>query len=219
MKLFLDTAHVETIEKWAATGILDGVTTNPSSLSKEGGDPKKNVLAICKLLPHGDISVEVTQQDPKQVYEQALQISKLAENVFVKIPCHIDYYPLIKKLAAQGVKLNITLVFTMLQALMMCKLNVHYISPFVGRLEDIDGDGSELIPDIKDMIDLHGFNTKILAASIRTVQQFHDAVIHGADAVTLSADVLEKSVTHVLTDQGMAKFSADWKKLGISQFP
>ncbi len=219
MKIFLDTANVASIQKWSATGLIDGITTNPTHLSTEKGDPTKNILEICKLLPEGHISVEVTQQDPDAVYKQAKQIAALAENIWVKIPCQPQYFPIIKKLVQEEVKINITLVFTLLQCLMMCKLGVYYISPFIGRLEDIEADGMAFIPHVRDMIDFYGFETKLLVASIRSVQNFHDAVIAGADAITVPVDVFEKSLSHPLTDQGMQKFSNDWQKLGVNHFP
>lgn len=219
MKIFLDTANVANIEKWAATGLIDGITTNPSHLSKEKTDPKKIILEICKLLPEGHISVEVTQQEPDAVYKQAKQIAALAENIWVKIPCHPQYFPVIKKLVEEEVKINITLVFTLLQCLMMCKLGVYYISPFIGRLDDIEADGMAFIPHVRDMIDFYGFETKLLVASIRSVQNFHDAIIAGADAITVPVDVFEKSLNHPLTDQGILKFNQDWQKLGVKHFP
>lgn len=219
MKIFLDTPNLASIKKWAQTGLIDGVTTNPSSLSKEGGDPKKNILEICKLLPQGHISVEVTHTDAQQMYKQAQEIAALGDNIWVKIPCHAHYYEVIKKLVEQETKLNITLVFTVLQSLMMCKLGVYYISPFVGRWEDIDVDGMAFIPQMRDMIDFYGFETKILAASIRSVQNFHDAILAGADAITIPVEVFEKAVSNPLTDQGIEKFTKDWQKLGIKQFP
>ncbi len=219
MKIFLDTANVASIQKWAATGLIDGVTTNPTHLSKEKSDPKKIILDICTLLPDGHISVEVTQQDPNAVYKQALEIARLSENIWVKIPCHPQYFPIIKKLVKEDVKLNITLVFSLLQCLMMCKLGVYYISPFIGRLEDIDADGMAFIPHVRDMIDFYGFETKILVASIRSVQNFHDSIIAGADAITVPVEVFEKAINHPLTDQGIEKFTKDWQKLGINNFP
>jgi transaldolase len=219
MKIFLDTANVAAIKKWSVTGLIDGVTTNPTHLSKEGGDPKKVVLQICKLLPEGHISVEVTNLDPEKVYEQAKAISKLAKNIWVKVPCHANYYETIKRLVDEEVKLNITLVFTVLQTLMMCKLGVYYISPFVGRWDDIDVDGMAFVPQMREMIDFYGYESKILAASIRGVQNFHEAVMAGADAVTVPVEVFEKSLANPLTDAGIAKFTNDWKKLGIKQFP
>lgn len=219
MKIFLDTADIASIKKLALTGVIDGVTTNPSNLSVTKGNPKEIILEISKLLPHGQISVEVTESDPEKVYAQARVISKLADNIWVKIPCHEKFYPVIKKLVEEEIKLNVTLVFSVLQSLMMCKLGVYYISPFIGRWEDLDVDGMEYIPQMRHMIDYYGFETRILAASIRTVQHFHDVVLAGVDAVTLSPDIFQKAIHHSLTDQGIKKFAQDWEKLGIKQFP
>ncbi len=219
MKIFLDTADVFAIKKWLPTGLIDGITTNPSNLSKEGKDPKKVVTQICNLLPEGHISVEVTRHEADDIYKQAKAIAKLGKNVWVKIPCHANYYEVIKKLVDEEIKLNITLVFTVLQSLMMCKLGVYYISPFVGRWNDIDVDGMAFIPQMREMIDFYGYETKILAASIRSVQNFHEALTAGADAITIPVDVFEKSVSNPLTDAGIAKFLTDWKKLGINRFP
>lgn len=219
MKIFLDTADIESIRKHIVTGLIDGITTNPSNLSVAKGNPKEIILEICKLLPQGHISVEVTENDPEKAFEQAKVISKLSSNIWVKIPCHARYYPIIKKLVEQEVKLNITLVFTVLQALMMCKLGVYYISPFIGRLEELDVDGMQYIPEIRHMIDFYGYETKILAASIRSVQHMHDALMAGVDAITIAPEIFEKAITHQLTDQGMEKFSKDWAKLGVRQFP
>lgn len=219
MKIFLDTSNIDAIKKWIPTGLIDGVTTNPSNLAKEGGDPKKQVLEICKVLPEGLISVEITEKDPELAYKQAKEIAKLAPNVIVKIPCHADYYVAIKKLVDEGIKLNITLVFTILQGLMMSKMGVEMISPFVGRWDDIDTEGSDILLEMREMIDQYDFNTQILAASLRSVRHFHKAILAGADIVTLPIDVFEKSLNHPLTNQGIATFDADWKKLGIKQFP
>lgn len=219
MKIFLDTAHVQSIKKLAETGLIDGVTTNPTHLSKEGGDPVKVVKEICAILPDGHISVEVTENEPEKVYKQALEIAALGNNVFVKVPCHAQYYPIIKKLVEKEIKLNITLVFSLIQATMMAKLGVYYISPFVGRLEDIDCDGIELLPQLREMIDIYDFSSQILAASIRTVSHIHDALLAGVDAITVTSELFEKAISHPLTDKGMAIFNADWAKLGIRKFP
>lgn len=219
MKIFLDTANIPAIKKWASSGLIDGVTTNPTHLSKEGGDPKKQVLDICALLPDGEISVEVTEQDPQAVYKQAKAIATLAENVVVKIPCAAQYYETIKKLVDEEIKLNITLVFTLVQSLMMCKIGVQMISPFIGRLDDIDEEGIEILPQIRDMVDNYGYETEILAASLRSVRHLHKSINAGVDIVTLPLEVFEKAIEHPLTDSGMAKFDADWQKLGIKIFP
>ncbi|HJM69074.1 MAG TPA: transaldolase family protein [Candidatus Babeliales bacterium] len=219
MKIFLDTANVAEIKKWSQMGIIDGVTTNPSHLSKEGGNPVEVVKEILKTMPNGEISVEVTETDPQAVYEQAKKIAALGDNVLVKIPCAPEYYDIIKKLVEENIKLNITLVFTLVQSLMMCKLGVTYISPFIGRLTDIDEYGVEVLHEIKHMQKQYGYSTGILAASIRSVDQFHGAIDAGVDVATLSIETLEKAVKHPLTKEGMEKFDADWKKLGIKQFP
>jgi len=219
MKIFLDTAHLEGIKKWAATGLIDGVTTNPTHLSKEGRNPKDQILAICAALPEGEISVEVTEEDPDAVYRQAKDIAALAGNIVVKIPCHHQYYQVIRRLIEEEVPLNITLVFTLIQGLMMCKLGVRYISPFVGRWDDIDVDGIELLPEMREMVDEYGFDTGVLAASLRSVRQVHDAILAGVDAATMSLPIFEKMIEHPLTDQGMQTFKADWATLGIRQFP
>ena len=219
MKIFLDTANIPHIKKYIPTGLIDGITTNPSNLSREGGDPKKIVMEICKLLPHGQISIEVTKLEPTEMYLQAKEIAQLAPNVWVKIPCHARYYEVIKKLVDEKMKLNITLVFTVLQSLMMSKLGVYYISPFIGRWNDIDVDGMSFIPQMREMIDFYGFDTKILAASIRDIHDFHGALNAGADAITLTVEIFEKAISNPLTDQGIEKFASDWQKLGVKHFP
>lgn len=219
MKIFLDTADTAIIKKFMPTGLIDGITTNPTNLSATKANPTERILEICKLVPKGQISVEVTELEPEKVYTQAKAIAKLADTIWVKIPCHERYYPIIKKLVDEDVKINITLVFTVLQALMMCKLGVYYISPFVGRWDELDVDGMQFIPEMRQMIDYYEFETKLLAASIRTVQHLHDALMAGADAATIAPDIFEKAIAHHLTDQGIEKFSKDWAKLGISQFP
>lgn len=219
MKLFLDTADVEQIRFWHQTGLIDGVTTNPSHLAKEGGDAKEVVKKICALMPNGQVSVEVTQVEPEAVYKQAKEIAALADNVVVKVPCHRDYYAVIKRLAQEDVPLNITLVFTLIQGMLMCKLGVQYISPFIGRWDDIDVPGIELLYEMRVMVDSYGFETYILAASLRGVRRMHDAILAGADVATVPLDVMDKMTDHPLTDRGMEKFLSDWKKLGITKFP
>jgi transaldolase len=220
MKIFLDTANLQDIKNWHQTGLIDGVTTNPTHLSKEGGDPKELVKQICEVMKDGDISVEITEIEPEKVYAQAKEIAKIADNVVVKIPCHKDYYEIIKKLAQENIPLNITLIFTPLQGLFMCKLGVKYISPFIGRLNDIEQDGIELVNNLRIIIDANKFTkTEIIAASIRDASVFQDALMYGANIATVPVNVLEEATKHTLTDSGMKKFLDDWKKLGIKQFP
>ena len=216
MKIFLDTADVQLIEQWAKTGIIDGVTTNPTHLSKTGGNPTEIIKKICSLV--GSVSVEVTETAPDAVYTQAKAIALLSDTITVKIPCHVRYYQVIKKLASEGISLNITLVFTLTQGLSMCKLGADYISPFVGRLDDIDTSGIKLVEDLVHMRDMYGYETEVLAASIRSVDQLHEVIVAGVDIATIPASVLEKAVSHPLTDKGMEIFLADWKKLNITRF-
>jgi len=219
MKLFLDTANIDQIKQWSARGLVDGVTTNPTHLSKEHDDPVQVIKEICALLPDGQISVQVTETEPEAVYRQAKTIAKLSDNILVKVPCSMTYYPVIKRLVSEDVKINITLVFSLAQGLCMCKLGVYCISPFVGRLDDIDAQGISLISDLRIMIDRYGFESQLLAASLRTVPQLHDVILAGADIATVPASLLEKALSHPLTEKGMQIFSDDWKKLGIKKFP
>jgi len=219
MKIFLDTANLESIQKWAQTGLIDGVTTNPTHLSKEGNNPTQQVLAICDAFPSGIISVEITETEPELIYVQARKIAALANNIAVKVPCHPNYYSIIKKLIDEGITLNITLVFSLAQGLMMAKLGAQYISPFVGRLDDINANGIELVQHLRHMIDWYDYETELLAASIRDVAHFEQALLAGADIATLPVEVFEKSLNHQLTDKGMAQFLADWQKLNITHFP
>ncbi|MFZ5953918.1 MAG: transaldolase family protein [Candidatus Dependentiae bacterium] len=218
MKIFLDTASIDDIKQFVQFGIIDGVTTNPTHLYKAGKAPLDTVKEITSLLKNGVISVEVTEEEPDAVYQQAKRIAHIAPNVVVKVPCHEKYYEVINKLVQEEVPLNITLVFSLLQSLMMCKLGVRYISPFVGRLDDIDADGSGLLHDLRQMVDTYNFKTQILAASIRSVDDFHQAVMAGADVVTLPTEVLRKALQHPLTDKGMKLFLDDWRKLGYKSF-
>jgi len=218
MKIFLDTADIKKIKELAPLGIIDGITTNPTHLAQEGKDPLKTIKELVKIVPD-DISVEVTEKDAKKVYEQAKKIAQIAKNIIVKIPCHQDYYEIIKKLVNEKIKINVTLVFSLPQAFYMCKLGAKYISPFIGRIDDIDGDGIQLIHDIRHMIDQNEYETEIIAASIRSIKQFHDVILLGAHIATLPVNVFEKSLQHPLTDQGIEKFLEDWKKIGIKQFP
>lgn len=219
MKIFLDTAHIESINQWSATGLIDGVTTNPTNLSKENNEPTDQVIAICKALPHGIISVEITETDPEAVYHQAKKIALLSRNIAVKIPCHQHYYAIIKRLIEEKIIINITLVFSLCQALMMAKLGVKYISPFVGRLDESGVDGLQFIRQLSYVMDNYNFSTQILAASIRDVNHFEGAILAGADIVTVPIAVFEQSIEHPLTDSGMTQFLSDWKKLDVKKFP
>lgn len=225
MKIFLDTADITEIKELMALGIIDGITTNPSLLAKactSGSHKtiKQHVLDICTLVAPGDVSIEVTEKEPMAVYHQAHKLAQLASNIVVKIPCDIIYYPIIKKLIEEKVRINCTLIFSVIQGLMMAKLGVDYISPFVGRLDDLNNDGLQLVADLRYMIDSYMFKkTKILAASLRHVRHIDGALLSGADVATVPCAVLKASLHHVLTDKGIAQFDADWRKLNINVFP
>lgn len=216
MKIFLDTANRELIEKWVKTGVVDGVTTNPSLLSKEGSNTKEVLLDICKMVP-GDVSIEVVKKDPQDVYKQAKEIAALASNVVVKIPFDEKYLSVIKKLTQEDVRINVTLIFSLLQALLVAKMDVAYISPFIGRWDDIDVNGMDLIAKLVDMVEHYGFASEIIAASIRHVMHWHECVILGVDVATVPPKLLEQVMKHPLTEQGIAMFDADWNKLGKAE--
>lgn len=219
MKLFLDTANIAHIKQWISTGLIDGVTTNPTLLSASGNDPKKIIGDICSLLNGRPVSVEVTCQEPDMVYKQAHELAKIADNVVVKIPCDKKYFEIINKLVSDGVPLNITLIFTLIQGLAMCKLNVSYISPFLGRLDDIDSSGAKLVQELVHMVTMYEFRTQVLAASLRTVSQLHDVIMAGAHCATIPFSLMEKAFEHPLTKIGMDAFLSDWQKTGVKIFP
>lgn len=219
MKLFLDTAHVAGIQQLISTGLIDGVTTNPTHLSKETGLPTEIVKEISKLLPEGEISVEVTERDPRAVYEQAKRIAQLAPNIMVKIPCLPIYIPIIAKLVEENIAINVTLVFSLTQGIAMAKLGVAYVSPFVGRLDDAAGDGSALVRNLVEAFDAYGYETEVLAASLRTVHHVSEAILSGAHAITVPLALFDKMLSHQLSEVGLEQFLADWHKLGIKQFP
>jgi transaldolase len=214
VKIYLDTADVESIQPYVSTSLIDGVTTNPTNLAKHSKDPRKTIESICVLLPRGCVSVEVTKKKPEEVYAQAKAITQIAPNILVKIPCYADYYTIIHKLVAEGVRLNITLLFSVPQALMMFKLKVHTISPFVGRLEEIGLDGLGFLTDVCMLRDRYDFKAEVLAASLRTVEQVTGALRAGIDAITVSPNLFAQLITHPLTDKGMEKFETDWQQRG-----
>lgn len=217
MKVFLDTANREQIKKWVATGLVDGVTTNPTLLSKESSDTKKVLLDICSMV-QGPVSIEAVEKEVSAVKKQAKAISKLAKNVVVKIPCIPEYFTVIHELIQDGVKINVTLVFTEIQALLVAKLGATFISPFAGRWDDIGQDGVKLVEDIVKIKQNYSFKSEVLAASIRNVYQWRRLACAGADIITVPVEVLEKAVKHPLSTQGFEQFDKDWKKLGKVKF-
>lgn len=219
MKIFLDTANVAHISKWANCGLIDGVTTNPTLISKEKGEPKEIITHICSIMGKRPVSIEVTHIEPELIYQQAHALTKIANNVVVKIPADKQYLDVISRLVSDGIPLNITLVCNLFQGLAMCKLGVQYISPFIGRIDDLDGSGATLLKDLIDMKQTYGFATQVLAASIRTILHIQQTITLGADCITIPVELLEKAIEHPLTKAGIEKFMADWNKLGIKIFP
>ena len=213
MKIFLDTANRELIKKFLPTGLIDGITTNPTHLSKEGSDTKQVLRDICAMV-QGPVSIEVVEKSPDAVLAQARQIAQFATNAVVKIPCAAEYFSVIKTAVQEGIKINVTLVFTPLQALFVSKLGVEMISPFLGRLDDIGVDGLTTLEEVIAIRDLYEFSSEILAASIRSVIQWQHITQMGADIITLPPAIFEQALKHPLTDRGMELFDADWKKLG-----
>jgi len=212
MKIFLDTANLESIKMYNDMGLLDGITTNPSLLAKEGGDPHKTMEEIVDIIK-GDVSLEVVATDYDGMMEEGRRLRKYGENVVVKCPMTADGLKACKALTAEGIPVNVTLVFSPNQALLAAKAGAKYVSPFIGRLDDVGKDGMLLIKEIKQIFSNYDFGTQILVASIRHPMHVVDAAKIGADVVTLPAAVLEKMLKHQLTDIGLKNFLADWEKL------
>lgn len=215
MKFFLDTANVDEIREWNATGLLDGVTTNPSLILKPGREIKEVLAEICEIVK-GDVSGEVTATDYDTMLTEGRSLASIADNICIKLPITLDGVRACKTLVDEGHKTNMTLCFSANQALLVAKAGATYVSPFIGRLDDMAIDGMELIGEIRTIFDNYDFDTKILAASIRTVNHVKDCAIAGADIGTLPPSTIEKLVKHPLTDKGLAGFLADWEKTGQS---
>jgi transaldolase len=212
MRIFIDTANVEEIEKAAQLGVLDGVTTNPSLLAKEKGNFKEILHRICEIVD-GPVSAEVTALDVKGMLAEAEDLSKIHKNIIIKVPVTREGFIATKQLSEKGVDVNMTLCFSPLQALLAAKAGAAYISPFVGRLDDVSHDGMDLIETIVQIYDNYGFETNVLVASIRHPLHVVDAALIGADVVTVPYKVIEQMIQHPLTDAGIKKFLADWEKV------
>lgn len=210
MKFFLDTANVDQIKRINDLGLCDGVTTNPSIIKKEGRDFKEVVTEIASIVD-GPISAEVTSYDYEEMVKEALEISKWAENIVVKIPMTEEGLKAINTLSKKGIKTNCTLIFSVSQGLMAAKAGATYISPFVGRIDDMGEDGGELIYNLKQVLDNYGLETEIIAASIRTNKHLEDAALAGAHIATIPGNLFEKLWTHPLTSQGIENFKKDWE--------
>lgn len=213
MKFFVDTADVKEIRDCQAMGVCDGVTTNPSLVAKAGRDFKQVIAEICSFV-EGPVSAEVAAIDYDGMMREADVLRKIAKNVAVKVPLTVDGLRACKALSADGTMVNVTLCFSANQALLAAKAGAHFISPFIGRLDDININGMELISDIRTIYDNYDFDTNILAASIRTANHIREAALIGADYATAPPAVLKGLVKHPLTDKGIESFLADWAKTG-----
>ncbi len=212
MKIFLDTANLESIRKFNDMGLLDGITTNPSLLSKEGGNPKNAMEEITKII-NGDVSLEVLSTEYSGMMDEGRNLRNFGENVVVKVPMTPDGLKACKSLTAENIPVNVTLIFSSNQAVLAAKAGAKYVSPFIGRLDDIGQDGMHLIKEIKTIFSNYNFKTQILVASIRHPLHVIEATKIGADVVTLPPAVLDKMLKHPLTDIGLNNFLADWEKL------
>ena len=214
MKFFVDTADVKEIKELADAGLLDGVTTNPSLVAKAGRDFKTIVKEICEIVP-GPVSAEVAATDYTGMITEGRVLAKLAKNVAVKVPLTMDGLKACRSLTKEGAMVNVTLCFSANQALLAAKAGATFVSPFIGRLDDLGEDGMALIHEIRTIYDNYAeLTTEILAASIRTVNHVKQAAMIGADVVTVPPAILKALVQHPLTEKGLAQFVADWKKTG-----
>lgn len=211
MDLFLDTANIEEITEIAGWGVLAGVTTNPSLVGKEKTDFKRLVKEICKIVS-GPVSAEVVATDRAGMLKEGRDIATWAENVVVKCPLTPEGLSATSQLSKEGIKVNVTLCFSVNQAILAANAGAYFVSPFVGRLDDINQDGCALIEEIAEVFHIQGIDTRILSASIRTPQHVTRSALAGADVATMPYKVFKQLVSHPLTDQGIAKFLEDWKK-------
>ncbi|MEM6262242.1 MAG: fructose-6-phosphate aldolase [Bacteroidota bacterium] len=213
MKFFIDTANLNDIREANKMGVLDGVTTNPSLMAKEGiTDVEGHYLAICEMVD-GDVSAEVISTHFPDMVAEGRKLAKIHDNITVKVPMIADGVKAIKTLASEGIKINCTLIFNAAQALVAAKAGAKYVSPFIGRLDDIGQDGMELIVQIRQVFDNYNPDTEILAASIRHNQHLLSCMLAGADVATMPFSVIDSMIKHPLTDRGLEKFLADYKKV------
>jgi len=212
MKIFIDTANVEHIREANALGIVDGVTTNPSLIAKEGRDFRQVVQEICAIVD-GPISAEAVSPDAEGMLSEAEDLSRIHENIVVKIPMTAEGLKAVKACSEKGIKTNVTLVFSSAQALLAAKAGATYVSPFVGRLDDVSQTGMDLIEEIVTIFDNFGFETEIIVASVRNPLHVVEAALMGAHIATVPFKVIQQLIRHPLTDIGIDKFLADWKKV------
>lgn len=212
MKLFIDTANVDEIRKVSEMGVICGVTTNPSLIAKEGRDFKEVVTEISGIVD-GPISAEVISLDADKMVEEALELAKIHPNIVIKIPMTFEGLKAVKVLSAKGITTNVTLIFSAAQAILAARAGAGYVSPFIGRLDDISDNGSELVSDIAKIFKSYGIPTQIIAASIRGPQDVVRAALAGSDIATVPYKVIMQMTKHPLTDAGIEKFLKDWNKM------
>ena len=214
MKFFLDTASLKDISWAAQAGLIDGITTNPSLLAKQAGDldPKDVLKEICSLV-EGPVSAEVVAIDTAGMVKEGQQLARIADNIVVKIPMLEDGMVAVRRLAAEGIKTNVTLCFSSVQCLIAAKAGASYVSPFIGRIDDVGQEGMDVIREARAIFDNYTIATQILAASIRHPRHVVDAAMIGADVATMPPEVLKKLLLHPLTDRGLDQFLSDWSKL------
>jgi transaldolase len=211
MKFFIDTANIDEIKQAVEMGMVDGVTTNPSLVAREGRKFEEVLKDICKIVD-GPVSAEVISLDAKGMVAEGKKLAKISDNIVIKVPMTVEGLKAVKLFAAAGIKTNVTLVFSAAQALLAAKAGAAFISPFVGRLDDIAENGMDLINDIMTILDNYGFASEVIVASVRHPMHVIEAALIGADIATIPFKVIEQLAKHPLTDIGMEKFLADWKK-------
>lgn len=215
MEFFADTAEINDIRDLKRLGLMDGVTTNPSLVAKSGRSFLEMISEICSEVS-GPVSAEVAATDAEGMIAEGEKLAQIATNVVIKLPLTLDGLRVCRHFSAAGIKTNVTLCFSANQALLAAKAGATYVSPFIGRLDDINIDGMDLIQDIRAIFDNYGFETKILAASVRSANHIKDAAIAGADVATAPPSVIKSLVNHPLTDKGLAQFEKDWAATGQS---
>ena len=209
MKIFLDTANIDEIKEGASWGIVDGVTTNPSLIAREGRDFKEVVKEICEIVD-GPISAEVISEDSEGMIAEAKELVKIHKNIVIKIPMTVEGLKAVSVLSKDNIKTNVTLIFSANQALLAAKAGASYVSPFLGRVDDIGSEGMELVRNIVEIFDIYGFDTQVIAASVRHPLHVTDAALAGSHIATIPMKVLQQMVKHPLTDKGIESFMKDW---------
>ncbi len=212
MKLFIDTAHIPDIEEIASWGIIEGATTNPTLLSREEGDPREILYRICEIVK-GPVSAEVIALDAEGMVKEARELAAIHKNIVIKIPFTVDGLKAVRRLADEGIRTNVTLVFTPLQALLAAKAGAAFVSPFIGRLDDIATEGMKVVRDTMEIFMNYEVETELLVASVRHPMHVLEAAVAGADIATVPPKVLRQIVKHPLTDIGIERFLADWEKV------